>query len=231
MTQDPQAGVPKGNWTEALGGENFSLTEAIGGVRGVLESLVPGLAFVITFVLTGSLGWTIGISAGASLLFCVVRLIQRTPLTQAFAGLVGVGIGIIWAATSGRAENYYAWGLLTNAGYALVLLISVLVRQPIAAWALKFLWSLPSGWMRQPEFSLLYRRSVIVTWVWVATFALRLAVQAPLYYGQQIAALGIMKLILGLPLFALAAWFTWVLLRELKPAAEIVAAEETQEDA
>lgn len=206
-------------WQKTLGGDEFSLTEAIGGVRGVIESLLPGLVFVIVYVTTGSLNWTIGFSAGISVLFCLIRVIQRTPITQALAGLIGVVIGIVWALSSGQAENYYAWGLLTNVGYCLVLAVSVLIRQPLIAWALQFLWSLPKGWMRSNEaaFRVLYRRSVWVTWIWVAVFGLRLCVQLPLYYSGAVAALGIAKLVMGLPLFALGAWFTWVFLREQRP--------------
>ncbi len=201
----------------SLSGDEFSLNEAIGGPRGVIESLVPGLVFVVAYVVTSQLWWTVGLSAVVSIFFVVVRLVQRTPITQALAGLFGVAIGIFWAATSGRAENYYAWGLLTNLIYGAVLLLSVLIRQPLVGWAVKFLWTLPSGWTKDSQYRLLYRRSVAVTWVWVCLFGLRLVVQAPLYFGGAVAALGIAKLVMGLPLFALAAWMTWVLLRGLRP--------------
>lgn len=204
-------------WAEVLNTDNFSLGEAIGGARGAVESLLPGVVFVVVYIITRSLGWTVGLSASVSILFCIVRLIQRTPLTQALAGLLGVAISVIWAVTSGKTENYYAWGLLTNVIYGVVLLLSVLVRQPLAAWAVKFLWQLPAKWKTQVEFNLLYRRCVTVTWVWAGVFFLRLIVQWPLYVSGQVAALGIAKLIMGIPIFALAAWFTWVLLRELKP--------------
>lgn len=212
-----------------MAGESFSISDAVGGVRGALESLLPGLVFVVTFLVTGELWWTVGLSAGVSVLFCLIRVTQRQPLTQAAAGLLGVLIGVVWAASSGKAENYYAWGILTNAAYGVVLLVSVLIRQPIAAWAVQFLWTLPAGWMRSIEMRLLYRRCVAVTWAWVAVFAIRLAVQWPLYASGQVTALGVAKLALGLPLFALAVWLTWVLLRNLRPAAE-EAAEDVEAD-
>lgn len=201
----------------SLTSEEFSVSEAIGGPRGVIESLVPGVVFVVTYVITSQLWWTVGLSAGVSILFVLIRLAQRTPVTQALAGLLGVGIGMIWAVSSGRAENYYAWGLITNAVYGAALLLSILVRQPLAAWAVRFLWSLPSGWTKDVHLRPLFRRSVAVTWVWVAVFALRLGVQAPLYFAGAVAPLGIAKLVMGLPLFALAAWFTWVLMRGMRP--------------
>ncbi len=214
---DPSAPVSQNaGWAKSLGRDDFSISEAIGGVRGVIETLLPGIVFVVVFIATQNLGWTVGSSAGLSVIFCVVRLLQKQPLTQALAGLLGVLIGVVWAVSSGKTENYFAWGLLTNAAYGTVLLLSLLIRQPLGAWALTFLWGLPREWMRDRS-SVLYRRAVAITWVWFAVFAIRLAVQLPLYYSGAVAILGIGKLVLGLPLFGLAAWFTWVLLRHQMP--------------
>lgn len=204
-------------WSARLGGSNFSLSEAVGGPRGVLESLLPGIIFVGAYVSTDNLWWTIGLSAGISTFFIALRLIQKTPVTQAFAGFLGVLIGILWAAGSGKAENYYAWGLLTNLAYGTVLVVSIIVRQPVGAWAVQFLWGLPHGWKRNPDYRTLYRRCLAVTAIWASVFILRLAIQGPLYFSGAVASLGIAKLVLGLPLFALAVWFTWVLLREMHP--------------
>ncbi len=216
MTEE-KASKPGGSWSQSLGEDQFSLSQAVGGVRGMVESLLPGVVFVVVFVVTHNLAWTVGSSASISVLFCIVRLIQRQPLTQALAGLIGVLIGVVWAAGSGKTENYFAWGLVTNAVYAAALLISLVIRQPLGAWALMFLWSLPRQWLKQRS-SVLYRRSVAVTWVWLTVFAIRLAAQVPLYFSGAVAPLGVVKLVLGLPLFGLAAWLTWVLLRNQKPA-------------
>lgn len=213
------------SWSARLGGEDFSLSDAVGGPRGVAESLLPGVIFVATYVATGDLWWTIGLSAGVSILFVALRLVQRTPVTQAFAGFLGVLIGILWAASSGKAENYYAWGLLTNLTYGVILLLSIAVRQPAAAWAVQFLWGLPAGWKRAPQFRVLYQRCVWVTAIWAAVFIIRLSVQSPLYFSGAVASLGVAKLVLGLPLFALAVWSTWVLLREMQPAKAVQSAE------
>lgn len=44
-------------------------------------------------------------------------------------------------------------------------------------------------------------------------FALRLAVQLPLYFRDDVAWLGTAKLAMGVPLTALALWISWVLVR------------------
>ncbi len=209
-----------GSWQEAIGSDEFSLQSVIGGVRGVLEALLPGVVFVVTFIVTGSLGWTVGLSAAVSVIFVALRLLQRSSALQAVSGLLGIAIGLVWALASGRAENYYAWGIFVNAAYGLGLLLSVVIRQPLVAWGAQFLWSMPKGWMRDSTYKTLYGRCVYATWVWVGVFAIRLVVTVPLYLSGAVVALGVAKIALGLPLFAVAAALTWLLLRNMRPEIE-----------
>ena len=58
--------------------------------------------------------------------------------------------------------------------------------------------------------------------VWSALFLLRLAVQLPLYLAGAVVALGVARTAMGLPLFALGLWLTWLMVR--RPAAPPAAA-------
>ncbi|WRS29573.1 DUF3159 domain-containing protein [Actinomycetaceae bacterium MB13-C1-2] len=207
-------------WIGQLENEEFSLKDSIGGVRGAVESLLPGLVFVVAYVITRDLTTTLIMAGGISVIFLLVRLLQRTPITQAFAGLLGVAIGVVWAAMSGRAENYFAWGIITNAAFFVVFLLSIILRRPLIAILIQLLYGLPDDWKRTEAGRMLARRSMQASWVWVAVFGIRLAAQVPLYFGEHIVALGTVKLILGLPLFALGGWLTWVLLRGVIPHEE-----------
>jgi hypothetical protein len=53
----------------------------------------------------------------------------------------------------------------------------------------------------------------VATWVWVGLFALRLAVEVPLYLTAQVELLAAVKLVLGVPLYAAVLWVTWLLVR------------------
>ena len=66
----------------------------------------------------------------------------------------------------------------------------------------------------------LRRSCSLLTWMWAGIFALRVAVQAPLWLSGQVAALGVAKLILGLPLFGLGAWATWWGLRRYSSSSD-----------
>ena len=61
----------------------------------------------------------------------------------------------------------------------------------------------------------LRRRYTWASWLWVAMFGARLAVQLPLYFAGEEAVgwLGTAKLAMGLPLTAVALWLSWMLVR------------------
>jgi len=67
-----------------------------------------------------------------------------------------------------------------------------------------------TAWRRDPE---LMRRYNLASWVWVAAYVIRLAVQVPMYLANQPGALGVSRLILGTPLWGLVLWLTWVIVR------------------
>jgi hypothetical protein len=135
----PQPAEAPARGVRALAGEEFSAAQAIGGVRGLVEAVLPGLVFVVAFVIFTDLTIPLIASVVAALVLVVARLVQRTPVTQALGGLLGIAVGVLWAWTSGEAENYYAGGLLVNAGYLLVLLVSIVVRRPVVGYVVEAL--------------------------------------------------------------------------------------------
>ena len=52
----------------------------------------------------------------------------------------------------------------------------------------------------------------VVTWIWIALFALRLTVQVPLYLSNRIEWLGTARLVMSTPLFAATVWASWLML-------------------
>jgi hypothetical protein len=206
----------------AIEAEQFSIADSVGGVRGAIESVAPGLLFVVVYVAFGQeLRPALIAAVAAALVAVVARLVQRSPLTQALSGVLGVGIGVIWAWRTGDASDYFAWGLLTNVGYLLAFVVSVLVRWPLVGLVLGLFrgdgpmsesgsWAGAVAWRKDPA---LLRRYALVTWLWAGMFALRLLVQVPLYYADEVAWLGTAKLVMGVPLTALVLWASWILVR------------------
>jgi hypothetical protein len=224
--QEPESATPleqvvaerltgPGQGIRVLAGDSFSFADAIGGTRGLVESTLPGLVFVVVYVATRQLVPSVVAAAAAAALAVVLRLVQRTPPTQAFSGLVGVAIGVAWALWTGRAGNYFAGGLLVNVGFFLGALLSILLGWPLVGVVVSTVRGEPMTWRRSSEPADVHRRRRYVwsSWVFVALFGARLAVQVPLYLrgDDAVGWLGTAKLVMGVPLFALALWVTWLL--------------------
>jgi hypothetical protein len=135
-------------------------------------------------------------------------------------GVVGVAFAAWIAARTGKAENFFLPGLLANLAYAAACVISIALRRPLVGYAVQSFGVREEGWREQPR---LLRAYVQATWMWAALFFLRLAVQLPLYLAGALVALGTARVAMGVPLFALGIWLTWLLLRReraTRPAAE-----------
>ena len=209
-----------------VGRQDFSVADAVGGPRGLIEAVVPGLLFVVWFTLARDLRTALVVAVTAAALLAVARLVTRSTVGPAISGLVGVGVCAAVAARTGRAEDFYLPGFLLNAAYAAVYALST-VRfpriGPIPAWGPFPVIGLFVGplvgeglaWRKDPRRLRAYRQ---VTWLWVAMFVLRLAVQLPLYAAGMVGALGAARLAMGLPMFALTAWLSWLVLRSVPVA-------------
>ena len=187
-----------------------SLLKAVGGLRGLVESILPGLAFLVLYATTKNLPLSVLVPVALAVLFVVTRLLTRTPVTQAFAGIVGIAISAILALVSGRAEANFIPGIVINTLSLAVLLISILVRWPLIGVIVGFLTNETSQWRAQKA-----KRRVLylTTWLWAGLFALRLAVEVPLYLAHEAEWLAGVKLLLGVPLYAGMLWVTWLLVR------------------
>jgi hypothetical protein len=192
--------------------DRLDLVDALGGPRGLADSGLPGLAFVIAYTASDSdLGVAIWTAIGLAALLTVIRLLRRETLQFALAGLIGVGIAAFIANRTGRAEDFFLPGLLLNAGYAAAYAISIAVRWPLIGVILGPLTGEGMDWRRDPELIRLYSRA---SWIWVAVFLVRLAVQLPLYLSDSLVALGVAKAAMGVPIFVLALWLTFLVLRQ-----------------
>ncbi len=192
--------------------EPFNLWEAMGGGHGIADSSLPGLAFVVAYTVSGqnleAAVWS-AVAIGALLL--VVRLARRETVQFAIAGFVGVAIAAFIAQRTGRAEDFFLPGLFLNLGYALAYLISIAVRWPLIGVFIGPLVGEGMQWRKDPRLVRVYTRA---SWIWVGLFVVRLAVQLPLYLAGELVALGVAKTAMGLPIFAVAVWLSYLVMRK-----------------
>jgi hypothetical protein len=191
--------------------DRHELLDALGGPQGIADSSLPALAFVLVYTFNGneisSAAW---VAVGLGALITVFRVLRRERLQFAVAGFAGVALAAFIASKTGKAEDFFLPGLLLNAAYAIAYLVSIAVRWPLIGVIVGPLGGEGMAWRKDPEQVRLYSRA---SWIWVGVFALRLAVQLPLYLAGALLALGIAKTAMGLPIFLLAIWLTFLVLR------------------
>lgn len=109
----------------------LDVLHAVGGWRGLLEAILPGLIFLVVFLLTQQLVIALVASLATASLFAVVRLAQRQSLMQSITGLIGVAVCALFARAGGQALDYYVPGFFINIAWFIGLSISAAVGWPL----------------------------------------------------------------------------------------------------
>jgi Protein of unknown function (DUF3159) len=194
--------------------EQPSLLQAMGGPLGAAESGLPSVAFVIAYTAgmetTPAAIVAVAIAAAAGL----VRIMRRQTVQFAFAGVLGVVISALVASKTGEARNFFLPGLLANVAYATIAIGSLLLRWPFVG-VMVAGFSGEQGWRDNPPRMRAFRNATLV---FALIFVVRLAVQVPLYLADATATLGVVKTAMGLPLFGVGVWLSWLMLRGTEPA-------------
>lgn len=195
-----------------------SLMASVGGWLGIIQSSMPAALFVLVFALTKQTVAAVVVSLGVSAGFVILQLVTRKPVTQAIAGALGIALSAyLTLRDGGHPADYFVQGFFTNMAYGAVLVVSIIVRWPVIGFLVGMFRSEPLAWRADKK---LLRRADLATFLFVVLFSLRLAVQLPLYFANQIEALGIARVAMGVPLYALCIWLSWLLLRSSISAAK-----------
>lgn len=192
------------------------ISAQLGGWRGMVESAVPITVFVVL-----NLVWTLEAallcSVGVALLIAAYRLSQRRPVRYAVNGLFGIGLGAVIAWRSGEARDFYLPGIVISYGYAAAMIVSVLVRHPLIGWLWSVMFSQGRADWRQDR--RLMRTFVWLTLLWAAVWIIKVSAQAGLYLADEEHLLGVARLVLGAPPYALLLALTiWVVRRVQRSA-------------
>ncbi|TCN31058.1 uncharacterized protein DUF3159 [Kribbella orskensis] len=189
--------------------------QALGGWGALLDIGLPWIAFLIVYGASDHnlrLALLVAVVSGAAV--ALLRLVRKQPLRNVAGGFVGVLISAWVANRSGRAEDVYLPGLLINLGYGLLYLLTVLFRWPLFGVLYGVITQTGTAWRKDPAMLKGFSRATLV---FVGLFAIRLVVQVPLYLAGSLNALGIAKVGMGLPLYALALWLAYAVLRGSLP--------------
>lgn len=186
-----------------------------------MDATVPVAAFVVVWLLAGALdlpgtvAWGGGAAVLAAAVLGVVRLRAGTPPRAVVFGLLGVAVAAVIALSTGRAADFFLVRIVSNAVSALAWAVSIVVRWPLLGLVAGGLLGQRTRWRRDPDLLRGYQRA---SWVWVAQYVVRLAVFLPLYFADEVVALGVAQAALTWPLVALCVALSWPLVRSALPA-------------
>ncbi|MGP5672061.1 DUF3159 domain-containing protein, partial [Brachybacterium alimentarium] len=192
--------------------DEFSVRDAIGGPRGIVESVLPTLLFIMLFVLTRSVPVASVAAVVVVAVLFIARLIQRQSPATVLGGLIGVGLGAVLAIRSGDGTDFYAPGIAINVISLVVLLVSLIARRPLIGLLVGALDPRVEDWASDPLARRVYTRATLL---FAGLYLAKLVVQVPLLLTGHVAALGVAKLAMGLPAFAVIAYLVWLMHRSL----------------
>ena len=194
------------------------VVNALGGKKGLIDSGVPSIVFLVVFNISKEVNTAIMSALALSLILAIFRLIKKDTIQHSVSGVIGVLICAYFANKSGNASDFYIPKLLTNLGYGTVYLIANLVGWPILGVVLGPLLGENFTWRNNPARKRMY---VKASWIWVAMFFSRIAVQYPIYKSGNVNLLGTVNLAMGYPLFFAAAYGTWLVIKSGPPAVKV----------
>ena len=194
------------------------VVNALGGKKGLIDSGVPSIVFLVVFNISKEVNTAIMSALALSLILAIFRLVKKDTIQHSVSGVIGVLICAYFANKSGNASDFYIPKLLTNLGYGTVYLIANLVGWPILGVVLGLLLGENFTWRNNPARKRMY---VKASWIWVAMFFSRIAVQYPIYKSGNVNLLGTVNLAMGYPLFFAAAYGTWLVIKSGPPAVKV----------
>ena len=188
--------------------------QAFGGKKGLIDSGIPAIIFLVIFNVADALKPALLGAIAISALLTIIRLAMRQTVQHALSGFIGVLICAWFANRTGNASDLYIPKLLTNLGYGTAYLIGNVVGWPIMGLVLGPILGENLKWRNHPERKRAY---TLASWLWVAMFFTRIAVQYPIYRSGNVNLLGTVNLAMGYPLFIATAYGTWQIVKNAPP--------------
>lgn len=206
-----------------------ALFEAFGGVRGMVETVVPGLLFVTIFTINKDLHVSAIAALAVSLVLAAVRLVRKDTVKHAFSGVFGVAFGVVFAMMTGNAKDFYLPGMLYTLGLAVAYLGTTLAGVPLIGLMLGPVFKENLSWRtRNPGRKKAYAKA---SWAWGLILLAKCAILFPLYWWADTTQLGWVLIALKIPPFLLAVYLTWIFLAKAPAPIDVFAEMEAKEKA
>ncbi len=138
------------------------------------------------------------------------RVLRGGRPLAALLGLLGTLLAGLIVLRTGRAADFFLVQLVSNTASALLWTISILARWPLLGVIVGLVLGQRTRWRADPELVRAYARG---SWIWVGQYALRMAVLWPLWFLDQVVALGLARVLLSWPLVVVCLGVSWWVVR------------------
>ncbi|QPP06145.1 DUF3159 domain-containing protein [Streptomyces bathyalis] len=206
-----------------------ALFEAFGGVRGLVETTLPGLVFITIYTVNKDIHFAALTALAISAVLGVTRLIRRDTVKHAFSGIFGVAIGVIFAMMTGNAKDFYLPGMFYTLGLALAYLVTAAAGVPLLGLVLGPVFKENLSWRkRNPGRKKAYTKA---SYAWGLILLGKCAILFPLYLWGDTTRFGWVTVALKIPPFLLAVYLTWIFLAKAPAPINVIAEMEAEEKA
>lgn len=167
------------------------------GGRGVkiLDALLPVVVFLAVNPRL-DLAWALILSFATSAVFALIRILKKESIYYALGGLGGALLAAIFAFLNDSAAAFFLPGLISSGLTVLLLLVSALIKRPLAAISSHLTRGWPLTWYWHKRIRPAYTE---VTLFWAVGFGARLALEYWLYQRGAAGSLGLIRTVLGWP--------------------------------
>ena len=176
-----------------------AFVQAVGGVRGLLDSGVPATVFVLVRLLSHSLTLSVVLALASGVALGVLRRTRGEPLTQVASGFFGLLIAVGFALFTGTGKGFFLPGIFLVAFSGVAFCVSLALGKPAVGLALEAYDAKYAGWREHPG---LLRAVRLATLVWAISFFIRASVATYVYnqpgdhVGQLFVVINIVKYVL-----------------------------------
>lgn len=181
------------------------VSDALGGWYGSLETALPTVAFVVSWLVSDSVRTAVIAAAALLVVLAVVRQLVGGSWRFLGSAVFATALAAFFALRSGQAQDAFLPGIITSALYGVGAVVSILTRWPLVGFVVAIgdpdFAERPSAWRHDRGLVAVCSR---LTWVLVALFGVRVAIMLPLYLAGEVAWLGVAKIALGWPAYLLA---------------------------
>ncbi|GAA2138244.1 DUF3159 domain-containing protein [Glycomyces algeriensis] len=196
-----------------------TLVSLLGGRRGAFDATAPVVVFILTWMVSGnSIAWAAGASLLSAGVIAFVRFKQRQKPRAVVLGLLSVAVACLIVLYTGRAQDILLPRIVSNAASALVWAGFIVFRRPLLGLIVGGLLGQKTRWRRDPH---LLRAYSAASWVWVAMYALRVAILTPFWNSDEerlaVVAGGVAQVALSWPLLVLCLIASGWVIRAVLP--------------